>query len=97
MGYHAYSVQITYLLYLKMTEKLNKPPYNKGLPILKSVASGFLFTLRALCRGIREHDYECIVISEVRETALNLRGNGVFTKRCKIKKPGSTRPDFSRY
>ncbi|MDA3818077.1 MAG: type I restriction-modification system subunit M N-terminal domain-containing protein, partial [Prolixibacteraceae bacterium] len=39
VGYGDYLEQITYLLFLKMTDELNKPPYNKGLtfPKLKDV------------------------------------------------------------
>jgi len=39
VGYGDYLDQITYLLFLKMADKLNKPPYNKGLkgPHLKDV------------------------------------------------------------
>jgi type I restriction enzyme M protein len=39
VGYGDYLEQITYLLFLKMTDELNKPPYNKGLlfPRLKDV------------------------------------------------------------
>jgi len=39
VGYGDYLEQITYLLFLKMAEELNKPPYNKGLkfPRLKDV------------------------------------------------------------
>lgn len=39
VGYGDYLEQITYLLFLKMADELNKPPYNKGLkfPKLKSV------------------------------------------------------------
>ncbi len=32
VGYGDYLEQITYLLFLKMADELNKPPYNKGLP-----------------------------------------------------------------
>jgi type I restriction enzyme M protein len=37
VGYGDYLEQITYLLFLKMADELNKPPYNKGLdfPLLK--------------------------------------------------------------
>lgn len=40
VGYGDYLEQITYLLFLKMADELNKPPYNKGLvfPKLKDVA-----------------------------------------------------------
>ena len=31
VGYGDYLEQITYLLFLKMEEELNKPPYSKGL------------------------------------------------------------------
>ena len=39
VGYGDYLEQITYLLFLKMADELNKPPYNKGLifPKLKDV------------------------------------------------------------
>ena len=39
VGYGDYLEQITYLLFLKMADELNKPPYNKGLkfPKLKNV------------------------------------------------------------
>ncbi len=39
VGYGDYLEQITYLLFLKMADELNKPPYNKGLqfPRLKNV------------------------------------------------------------
>lgn len=39
VGYGDYLEQITYLLFLKMADELNKPPYNKGLifPRLKDV------------------------------------------------------------
>ncbi len=39
VGYGDYLEQITYLLFLKMADELNKPPYNKGLvfPQLKDV------------------------------------------------------------
>ena len=39
VGYGDYLKQITYLLFLKMADELNKPPYNKGLqfPRLKDV------------------------------------------------------------
>tara|TARA_R110000823_G_scaffold311448_1_gene437138 strand:- start:165688 stop:166227 length:540 start_codon:yes stop_codon:yes gene_type:complete len=39
VGYGDYLEQITYLLFLKMADELNKPPYNKGLkfPHLKDV------------------------------------------------------------
>lgn len=39
VGYGDYLEQITYLLFLKMANELNKPPYNKGLhfPKLKNV------------------------------------------------------------
>ncbi|MDF7824704.1 class I SAM-dependent DNA methyltransferase [Pontiellaceae bacterium B12227] len=39
VSYGDYLEQITYLLFLKMAEELNKPPYNKGLtfPCLKDV------------------------------------------------------------
>ena len=39
VSYGDYLEQITYLLFLKMTDELNKPPYNKGLqfPRLKDV------------------------------------------------------------
>ena len=38
VGYGDYLEQITYLLFLKMADELNKPPYNKGLhfPKLKN-------------------------------------------------------------
>ncbi len=41
VGYGDYLEQITYLLFLKMADELNKPPYNKGLvfPKLKDVES----------------------------------------------------------
>ena len=41
VGYGDYLEQITYLLFLKMADELNKPPYNKGLvfPHLKDVDS----------------------------------------------------------
>ena len=41
VGYGDYLEQITYLLFLKMADELNKPPYNKGLnfPRLKDVES----------------------------------------------------------
>ena len=35
VGYGDYLEQITYLLFLKMADELNKPPYNKGLPFPK--------------------------------------------------------------
>ncbi|MEL6944900.1 MAG: type I restriction-modification system subunit M N-terminal domain-containing protein, partial [Bacteroidota bacterium] len=40
VSYGDYLEQITYLLFLKMADELNKPPYNKGLhfPRLKDVA-----------------------------------------------------------
>lgn len=40
VGYGDYLEQITYLLFLKMADELNRPPYNKGLvfPRLKNVA-----------------------------------------------------------
>ncbi len=31
VGYGDYLEQITYLLFLKMADELNKPPYSKGL------------------------------------------------------------------
>jgi type I restriction enzyme M protein len=31
VSYGDYLEQITYLLFLKMADELNKPPYNKGL------------------------------------------------------------------
>jgi type I restriction enzyme M protein len=31
VGYGDYLEQITYLLFLKMADELNQPPYNKGL------------------------------------------------------------------
>lgn len=31
VGYGDYLEQITYLLFLKMADELDKPPYNKGL------------------------------------------------------------------
>ncbi len=34
VGYGDYLKQITYLLFLKMADELNKPPYNKGLKFL---------------------------------------------------------------
>ncbi len=39
VGYGDYLEQITYLLFLKMADELNKPPYNKGLafPRLKDI------------------------------------------------------------
>jgi type I restriction enzyme M protein len=39
VGYGDYLEQITYLLFLKMADEINKPPYNKGLifPKLKDV------------------------------------------------------------
>ncbi len=39
VGYGDYLEQITYLLFLKMIEELNKPPYNKGiqLPRIKDI------------------------------------------------------------
>jgi type I restriction enzyme M protein len=39
VGYGDYLEQITYLLFLKMADELNKPPYNSGLkfPRLKDV------------------------------------------------------------
>lgn len=39
VGYGDYLEQITYLLFLKMADELNKPPYNKGLdfPKLKNI------------------------------------------------------------
>ena len=39
VGYGDYLEQITYLLFLKMADELNKPPYNKDLhfPRLKDV------------------------------------------------------------
>lgn len=39
VGYGDYLEQITYLLFLKMTDELNKPPYNKGLrlPRIKDI------------------------------------------------------------
>src|SRR5690606_6085971 len=39
VGYGDYLEQITYLLFLKMADELNKPPYNKGLafPHLKDI------------------------------------------------------------
>ncbi len=39
VSYGDYLEQITYLLFLKMTNELNKPPYNKGLkfPRIKDV------------------------------------------------------------
>ena len=39
VGYGDYLEQITYLLFLKMADELNKPPYSKGLkfPKLKDV------------------------------------------------------------
>ena len=39
VGYGDYLEQITYLLFLKMADELNKPPYSKGLkfPRLKDV------------------------------------------------------------
>lgn len=39
VGYGDYLEQITYLLFLKMADELNKPPYNKGLefPRLKNI------------------------------------------------------------
>lgn len=39
IGYGDYLEQITYLLFLKMVEELNKPPYNRGiqLPKLKDI------------------------------------------------------------
>ena len=39
VGYGDYLEQITYLLFLKMADELNKPPYNKGLkfPKIKNV------------------------------------------------------------
>ena len=39
VGYGDYLEQITYLLFLKMADELNKPPYRKGLtfPKLKDV------------------------------------------------------------
>ena len=39
VGYGDYLEQITYLLFLKMADELNKPPYNKDLkfPKLKDV------------------------------------------------------------
>lgn len=38
VGYGDYLEQITYLLFLKMADEFNKPPYNKGLkfPVLKN-------------------------------------------------------------
>ncbi len=35
VGYGDYLEQITYLLFLKMADELNKPPYNKSLPFPK--------------------------------------------------------------
>lgn len=35
VGYGDYLEQITYLLFLKMADELNKPPYNKGLKFPK--------------------------------------------------------------
>ena len=35
VGYGDYLEQITYLLFLKMSDELNKPPYNKGLKFPK--------------------------------------------------------------
>lgn len=38
VSYGDYLEQITYLLFLKMADEMNKPPYNKG--ILKKAFSG---------------------------------------------------------
>jgi len=35
VGYGVYLEQITYLLFFKMADELNKPPYNKGLKFPK--------------------------------------------------------------
>ena len=40
VGYGDYLEQITYLLFLKMADELNKPPYSKGLKFPKTERRG---------------------------------------------------------